>query len=73
LKKRKQMMKNAAENFYQTIDNLQQEALKLEEVLADAGYSSGRALRYLHFQNNTGYIPNFGQYKPMREGFIYEA
>jgi transposase len=57
----------------QTIDNLKQEALTLQEVLADAGYSSGKALRYLKFKNITGYIPNFGQYKATREGFVYNA
>lgn len=56
-----------------TIDNLKQHNLKVEEILADAGYSSGDALRYLAFQKLTGYIPNFGQYKPTREGFIYNA
>lgn len=34
------------------------------------GYSSGTALVYLEEQNITGYIPNFGKYKPSREGFI---
>lgn len=43
----------------------------IEEILADTGYSSGTALRYLKENNITGYIPNFGQYKPTREGFIY--
>lgn len=56
-----------------TIDNLQPHNLKVEEILADAGYSSGDALRYLAFQKLRGYIPNFGQYKPTREGFIYNT
>lgn len=55
----------------QTKENLQENDLKLEEILADTGYSSGSALRYLKENNITGYIPNFGQYKPIREGFIY--
>lgn len=55
----------------QTQVNLQENDLQLEEVLADAGYSSGEALRYLKENNITGYIPNFGQYKAEREGFIY--
>jgi hypothetical protein len=41
-------------------------------VYADAGYSSGEALKALEENNITGYIPNFGQYKPTREGFTYD-
>jgi len=36
------------------------------------GYSSGEALKALEENNITGYIPNFGQYKPTREGFRYD-
>jgi len=55
----------------QTKENLEQNDLKLEEVLADTGYSGGEAFEYLEKENITGYIPNHGQYKPEREGFIY--
>jgi len=55
-----------------TIENLQQSNLTIEEVLADAGYSSGEALRALEDNNIKGYIPNFGQYKASREGFTYD-
>lgn len=55
-----------------TIDNLQQEGIQVEEVFADAGYSSGEALKALEENNIIGYIPNFGQYKPSREGFTYD-
>lgn len=55
-----------------TIENLQTEGLQIEEVYADAGYSSGEALKALEENNITGYIPNFGQYKPSREGFTYD-
>ena len=55
-----------------TISNLKQEGLQVEEVYADAGYSSGEALKALEENNITGYIPNFGQYKPSREGFTYD-
>jgi transposase len=55
-----------------TINNLKQEGLQIEEVFADAGYSSGEALKALEENNITGYIPNFGQYKPSREGFTYD-
>lgn len=55
-----------------TIENLQENNLQVEEVLADAGYSSGEALQALEDHNVEGYIPNFGQYKPTREGFTYD-
>ena len=56
-----------------TIENLKAQGLLVEEVLADAGYSSSEALKTLERENITGYIPNFGQYKPYREGFTYHA
>ena len=55
----------------QTIENLEAHDIKIEEVLADTGYSSGESLKYLQSHNIVGYIPNFGQYKNTREGFIY--
>lgn len=55
-----------------TIENLKAEGLQVEEVYADAGYSSGEALKSLEENNIIGYIPNFGQYKPSREGFSYD-
>jgi transposase len=55
-----------------TIDNLSEQGLQVEEVYADAGYSSGEALQSLEEKNITAYIPNFGQYKPSREGFTYD-
>jgi len=55
----------------QTKENLKENNLELKEILADTGYSSGTALKYLKENNLTGYIPNFGQYKNSREGFIY--
>lgn len=55
----------------QTKENLEVNHLSLEEVLADTGYSSGEALHYLEQQKIEGWIPNFGQYKPEREGFVY--
>ena len=54
-----------------TQENLNENDIHLEEVLADGGYSSGEALSYLHQKNIDAYIPNFGQYKPEREGFIF--
>lgn len=56
----------------QTLENLHQNHIELEEVLADAGYSSGTSLRYCENNNIDAYIPNFGQYKPERESFVYD-
>lgn len=55
-----------------TIENLKENNLTIEELLADGGYSSGEALQALEDNNIAGYIPNFGQYKHDREGFIYD-
>ena len=55
-----------------TIENLKEGNLEIEEVLADAGFSSGEALQALEDNNIEGYIPNFGQYKNSREGFTYD-
>ena len=55
----------------QTKNNLEENGLEVKEILADTGYSSGTALAFLEEQNITGYIPNFGKYKPSRDGFIY--
>lgn len=55
----------------QTKENLKENDLELKEVLADTGYSSGTALKYLKENSITGYIPNFGLYKNSREGFVY--
>ena len=52
-------------------ENLKDNDIELEELLADGGYSSGEALAYLHEKNIDAYIPNFGQYKPEREGFVF--
>lgn len=54
-----------------TISNLQQQGLTVEEIAADAGYSSTKALQACEDHNITAYIPNFGQYKSERPGFTY--
>ncbi|HKO80027.1 MAG TPA: IS1182 family transposase [Chitinophagaceae bacterium] len=56
-----------------TMENLNEGDLQMEEVLADAGYSSGHALQVLEDNNIRGYIPNFGQYKANRAGFTYDT
>lgn len=55
----------------QTAENLSEHDIKLEQLLADTGYSSGKALKYCKEKDIEAYIPNFGQYKHEREGFIY--
>jgi len=55
----------------QTRENLEENGLRIQEALADAAYSSGKALKSLKENNITGYIPNFGLYKPEREGFVH--
>jgi transposase len=57
----------------QTIDNLKQNHIQIDQIAADAGYSSAEALHYCHEKGLDAYIPNFGQYKPTREGFTYNA
>lgn len=53
--------------------NMQENNIRVKEILADAGYSSGEALRALTAYGLQGYIPNPGNYKSSREGFIYDA
>src|SRR5690606_16206717 len=60
-----------SEIMNQTLENLNQNEIEIDEVLADAGYSSGESLQYCEDRNIDAYIPNFGQYKSEREGFIY--
>lgn len=55
-----------------TINNLNEQELSAEEIAADTGYSSGKALQACIDHNITAYIPNFGHYKPVREGFTFD-
>jgi transposase len=55
-----------------TISNLKQQSLQLEEIACDTGYSSTKALKACIEHNITAYIPNFGQYKASREGFVFD-
>ena len=57
----------------QTIENLKQNGLEVEEVLADSGYSSGSSLRYLEKAGIQAYIPCIGNYLPFRKDFSYNA
>ena len=56
----------------QTIENLSESGIAVEEVLADANYSSGEAYRYLESRRIKAYIPACGGYKARREGFSYD-
>lgn len=55
----------------QMLENLANNHITIDEILADTGYSSGEVLQYLEEKGINGWIPNFGQYKPEREGFIF--
>ena len=59
----------------QIVANMAEHAIPVEEVLADTGYSSGKAIRALIDNGIKGYIPNPGSYKSSREdeGFTYDA
>nr|WP_262891502.1 transposase [Adhaeribacter radiodurans] len=46
--------------------------LRLEELLADGGYSNGSNYAFLEQRKLTGWIPVFGQYKPEIKGFPYD-
>jgi len=59
----------------QIADNMAGSAIRVKEILADTGYSSGKAIRALIARDIDGYIPNPGNYKSSREneGFTYDA
>lgn len=56
----------------QVKSNLNENNLEMEAILADGNYSSSEVLSTLEDLNLTGYIPNFGGYKPLRDGFTYD-
>jgi transposase len=58
----------------QIAGNMAEHALQVEEILADTGYSSGKAMRALTANGMKGYIPLPGTYKSSREdeGFTYD-
>jgi len=64
---------NLEDILSQTIQNLQQNQITIDQIAADTGYSSGEALAFCENNNIDAYIPNFGQYKATREGFEYHA
>jgi transposase len=58
----------------QIAGNMAEHAIQVEEILADTGYSSGKAIRALTANGMKGYIPLSGTYKSSREdeGFTYD-
>ena len=56
----------------QTQLRLRKQELHLDTVLADTGFSNGENYKYLEGTKINGYIPVFGQYEGVREGFTYE-
>ena len=54
-----------------TRENLNKNGLLIENILADAGYSSGENYAWLEKQGITSYIPPHGTYKGGPEGFEY--
>ena len=53
-----------------TLNNLKAEGLIVEEVLADAGYSSGEALKALEANNITGFIPILDSINPLVKALL---
>ena len=51
--------------------NFEEHHLRIRQIVTDTAYSSGEALKYCEENDIDAYIPNFGRYKPEREGFIY--
>jgi transposase len=56
----------------QTIENLKENEILIDQIVADTGYSSGEALRFCQQNHIDAYIPNTGSYKATREGFEYD-
>jgi transposase len=55
----------------QAIENLKKNEIQIDQVTADTGFSSGEALSYCETKGIDAYIPNHGQYKASREGFVF--
>jgi transposase len=56
----------------QNIENLSENNIQIGQVVADAGYSSGTALKFCEEKKIDAYIPNHGQVKLERKGFVYD-
>ena len=67
-KRDSQCLENICEQVKETFE---EHNLRIRQVVTDTAYSSGEALKYCEENGIDAYIPNFGKYKPDREGFIY--
>jgi len=56
-----------------TKSRLEQMGLKVQTILADAGFSSGENYSALNAMDLNAFIPIHGTYKPSREGFTYDS
>jgi len=56
-----------------TKNNLLENDIALQEIIADTGYSSGDALKALEANRITGYIPNRGLFNYERDGFTFHT
>lgn len=54
-------------------ERLEKLGLKVETILADAGFSSGENYAALNKIGVKSFVPLHGGYKPVREGFTYDA
>lgn len=54
------------------IENMKENDIRVEEILADTSYSSVEALQALQDSQIVGYIPNISGYRTERKGFIYD-
>lgn len=60
-------------NTKKTISRLEEQGLKVETILADAGFSSGENYRILEKMSIEAFIPIHGTYETHRKGFKYDA
>jgi len=60
-------------NTKKTISRLEEQGLKVETILADAGFSSGENYRILEKMSLEAFIPIHGTYETHRDGFKYDG
>ena len=65
-----QCLPSVVENL---VENLKQNGMCVQEIVAVKGFSSGEALKALEDNNITGYIPNRGQFVSEKPGFTYDS
>jgi transposase len=68
-KKDSRYLQSIVEN---TCRRLDQFGIKVENILADTGFSSGENYKFMKDRGIRAYIPAHGQYEGGREGFVYE-